>query len=174
MPNPTDASHSPGAHDEAVPLEIERKYLLRALPDAARRARVSALEQGWLPGEKIVERLRRVRPLGEGDDGAVRWYRTIKVGRGLARLELEEETPAELAEALWPLTEGRRVTKRRYCLREGERIWEIDEFTDRVLFLAEVELPTEEAVVEIPAWLAPYLVREVTGEPAYVNRALAR
>jgi len=169
MPNPSTP--------EALPLEIERKYLLSALPDVVRSARVMEVEQGWLPGERIVERLRRVREMAPGGGAAVggeRWYRTIKSGHGLVRMELEEEAPGWLGEALWPLTEGRRVTKRRYCVSEGETLWEIDEFTDRELVLAEVELPTEDAEVLIPDWLAPVLVREVTGERAYTNRSLAR
>jgi CYTH domain-containing protein len=162
---------------EALPLEIERKYLLGALPEAARDAPAVEIVQGWLPGERIVERLRRVRALPPGGGAAgeqERWYRTIKAGHGLVRMELEEEAPAWLGEALWPLTEGRRVAKRRYCVPEGERVWEIDEFTDRTLFLAEIELPSEDARVDIPSWLEPYLACEVTGEREYTNRFLAR
>jgi CYTH domain-containing protein len=39
--------------------------------------------------------------------------------------------------------------------------------------LAEVELPAANVTVELPTWLHPYVVREVTGEPAYENRNLA-
>jgi adenylate cyclase len=75
---------------------------------------------------------------------------------------------------LWPLTEGRRVRKRRHRVREGERQWEIDEFLDRDLFLAEVELPSTDAPVELPDWLRPHVVREVTTEDEYKNENLAR
>jgi hypothetical protein len=48
--------------------EIERKYLLRGLPEAARAAPAVELEQGYLPGDRLRERLRhegrrRRRPL---------------------------------------------------------------------------------------------------------------
>lgn len=161
----------------ALPQEIERKYLLGALPEVARAAPAVEIVQGWLPGERIVERLRRVReipPGGGAPEGEARWVRTIKTGHGLVRMELEEEAPAWLGEALWPLTEGRRVAKRRYCVAEGSLVWEIDEFTDRELFLAEVELPSESARVKIPAWLEAVLVCEVTGEREFTNRSLAR
>ena len=62
----------------------------------------------------------------------------------------------------------------RHKVTEGERVWEIDAFTDRELFLAEVELPTEDTEVEIPEWLQPVLDREVTGEDEYVNLNLAK
>lgn len=50
----------------------------------------------------------------------------------------------------------------------------MDQFCDRDLVLAEVELPSEETAVEVPGWLKPYLVREVTDEAEYVNLNLAR
>jgi CYTH domain-containing protein len=66
------------------------------------------------------------------------------------------------------------VRKRRYALPDGDLTWEVDEFTDRELVLAEVELPSESTVAEPPAWLQPYVVREVTGEDAFANAKLAR
>jgi len=70
---------------------------------------------------------------------------------------------------MWPLTAGKRVHKRRYRLGR----WEIDLFLDRDLVLAEIELASEDEPVDIPDWLSPYLEREVTGDPAYVNLNLA-
>jgi CYTH domain-containing protein len=57
---------------------------------------------------------------------------------------------------------------------EGALTWEIDEFTDRRLVLAGVELPAEDVAVEIPGWLRPLLIREVTDEEEYRNAKLAR
>jgi len=149
--------------------EIERKFLLSALPPEAAAAPAEEIEQGWLPGERLRERLRRVV-----DADGERFYRTVKLGSGLQRLELEDQTSVELFGALWPHTAGCRVAKRRYRVRDGAFTWEIDEFRDRDLLLAEVELPDPATAVTIPAWLAPYLVRDVTGDPAYLNLNLAR
>jgi CHAD domain-containing protein/CYTH domain-containing protein len=151
------------------PLEIERKFLLSGLPEIAREAPSLRIEQGWLAGEAIRERLRRVN-----DASGERFYRTIKFGTGLARAEYEESIPRELFEPLWPLTEGCRVEKRRFEIRDAERTWQIDAFEGRDLVTAEVELPSPDAELPIPEWLAPYLVREVTGDPAYSNLKLAR
>jgi CYTH domain-containing protein len=150
-------------------LEIERKYLLSALPDAVRGARSVVIEQGYLPGVRIIERLRRYEGAGEE-----RWVRSIKAGTGIARIEVEEEVTRELFEQLWPLTLGRRVRKRRHYLPDAGLTWEVDEFLDRELVLAELELPHEAHRVQVPAWLAPVLVREVSHEPEYLNSALAR
>jgi len=155
---------------ETLPQEIEHKYLLRALPRIPPPADVLEIQQGYLPGQVLVERLRRQR----SRDGRTRYFRTIKVGSGLQRGELEEETDERTFEHLWVLTEGKRLTKRRYLVPEGRDTWEIDEFTDRALFLAEIEVDDAATTIRIPEWLAPVLVRDVTEEKAYTNRSLAR
>ena len=150
-------------------VEIERKYLLRGRPSGLEGARSVEIEQGYLPGERIRERLRRY--LGEGEE---RYVRSIKAGRGVSRIEVEEEIGHELFAALWPLTAGRRLRKRRHYVADDALTWEVDEFLDRDLWLAELELPEESHEVAIPAWLAPSVVREVTDDPAYLNASLAR
>jgi CHAD domain-containing protein/CYTH domain-containing protein len=156
-----------GSH-AGVDLEVERKYLLRALPEAVSGVAAAEIDQGWLPGERLLERVRRVKT-GDGE----RYFRTVKLGSGLTRIEIEEEASARVFEQLWPLTEGRRVHKRRYGVPEGDLLWEIDEFLDRELLLAEVELPSPDTEVSVPAWLEAVMEREVTGEAAYVNVNLA-
>lgn len=150
-------------------VEIERKFLLKGLPDGLHDAAVSEIWQGWIPGERLQERLRRVKRDGHED-----LFRTVKLGRGIQRTEIEERTAPALFERLWPLTEGRRVLKRRYVVEDEGRKWEIDEFLDRPLYLAEVELPSPDATVSLPRWLARAVEREVTGEDAFVNVNLAR
>ncbi len=155
--------------DGARQTETERKFLLRALPAVACRHPHKELWQGYLPGVKVRERLRR-----EERDDEVRFLRTIKAGRGVQRVEIEETTTREVFDVLWPLTEGSRVLKRRYTIEDGGLVWEVDEFLDRELVLAEVELPSSDVVPPIPRWLEPVLEREVTTEDRYVNVNLAR
>ena len=155
---------------DAPPLEIERKYLLRDLPERVREVPGVRIAQGWLPGERLRERLRRtVHP-----DGRVEWTRTVKLGTGIARIEIEEATDPILFESLWPFTSAARVEKIRHRVADGALTWEIDRFLDRALVLAEVELPSADACVSPPEWLAPYIVRDVTDEAEYVNANLAR
>jgi len=150
--------------------EIERKYLLRGRPPRTVGAPSVEIDQGYIPGERIRERVRRAR--GAND---VRYYRTIKMGAGIQRIEIEEEAPEEFFQAVWPLTVGRRVHKRRYVVADSGLVWEIDEFLDRPsLWLAELELTHADQKVTIPEWLAPFLEREVTDDPSYTNRALAK
>lgn len=154
----------------SLPLEVERKYLLRALPTMPTATDVLEIDQGYLPGVKLLERLRRQ----VSRDGVTRYFRTVKLGMGVERMELEDETDAATFDHMWLLTEGRRLRKRRHVVANGADHWEIDEFTDRPLVLAELEIPHADAPVVFPDWLRPSLVREVTDEREYTNRSLAR
>ncbi len=81
--------------------EIERKFLLNGLPAFDRPDSIAEIEQGYLPGKRVIERLRRVR-----DENKEELLRTIKEGTGMTRLEVEEPLPAELFEQLWPRPPG--------------------------------------------------------------------
>ena len=75
---------------------------------------------------------------------------------------------------MWDLTRGRRLRKRRYSIRESDDlVWEVDEFLDRNLVLAEIELPSVDTSFELPEWMRDVLDREVTDEPEYTNARLA-
>jgi len=101
---------------DELPVEIERKYLLTGLPSGHQNARRTLIDQGWIPGERLQERLRRVR-----GGGSTRYFRTVKLGRGIRRIEVEEETTPEIFRRLWGLTRGRRVRKRRFILETNDR-----------------------------------------------------
>jgi CHAD domain-containing protein/CYTH domain-containing protein len=148
--------------------EVERRFLLTGLPSLQGAEGSVEIEQGYLPGERLIERVRRVR-----SDQGVELARTVKEGSGLTRLEVEEPVTPEVFAGLWPLTEGRRLRKRRYRIPDGDLTWEIDEFLDRDLVLAEVELTGRPVDVEVPSWLRPHLDREVTEDEAYSNLRLA-
>ena len=155
--------------------EIERVYLLDRLPDLPLHAEALNIEQGYFPAPEGSEetfyegRLRRT----QYPDGRVRWVHTKKEGQGLVRREEERDLEREAFEEAWPRTAGRRLSKTRYRVREGARVWEVDAFSSLPLVMAEVELPTPEAEAPLPAWLAPHVLRELTWEPRYRNFALA-
>jgi len=176
----SDGEKTGGEAGAAV--EIERKYLLSGMPELPASADTIEIQQGYLPnvgagqdvtGGHVEGRLRRV----VHPDGSVEFTHTIKRGEGVKRIEVEQRIASEQFERSWPATEGRRVSKRRHRVREtmGSTtvIWEIDEFTDRDLVLAEVELASEDSQVVLPAWLAGSVVREVTCDPSYTNYELA-
>lgn len=151
-------------------VEIERKYLLRSLPSAVATAPWIDIDQGYLPGERILERVRRTRSAS----GETHYFRTVKLGAGVQRFEFEEETDELFFTTVWPLTRGRRVQKRRYTIVSDGVEWVVDEFRDRSLVLAEIELDSASATIHIPPWLSAVLDRDVTDEGDYTNYRLAR
>ena len=116
----------------------------------------------------VVERIRPLR----GPDQPVT-YRTTKSATGALPTAPDGEVDEALFTSIWPLTQGRRVAKRRYVVTDYGLEWDIDQFLDRDLVMAEVAVSQDGAVV-VPEWLERYVVREVTGEREYTNRALAR
>lgn len=150
--------------------EIERKYLLCGLPEGIQAFPSQEIDQGYIPGSQVRERVRRIR-----DGDTVSYVRTIKLGRGIERWEFEEPTTEQFFAAVWPLTEGKRVYKRRYRVASEAGEWEIDEFLDRPdFYLAEIELGHASERPTPPAIIAAVIVREVTDEPGFSNYRLSR
>jgi adenylate cyclase len=144
--------------------EIERKFLVSAMPED--RGPGTAIAQGYLPLASDDTEL-RVRRKGDAT------VLTVKRGSGLDRGEEEVAISTEAFDALWPLTEGRRIEKRRYEIRHAGAIIELDEFGGELegLLLAEVEFDAKEASEHFqpPDWPG----REVTEDASHGNRSLA-
>ena len=159
--------------------EIERVYLLDRLPELPAHAQPWRIEQGYLPdpaedaapepGLFYEGRVRRKL----SPEGKESFVHTIKRGRGLVREETERAIEAAEFAAAWAQTAGRRISKTRYKVREGQVTWEIDAFDELPLVMAEVELEHVEQVAALPAWLAPRVLRELTEDERYRNFALA-
>jgi adenylate cyclase len=146
-------------------LEIERKFLPARLPpdlDAG-----LPIEQGYLAisDDGVEVRIRR-----HGDERTL----TIKSGPAHVRVEEEFEIDERRFDALWPLTDGRRITKTRHRIAVGEAAnGELDVYhgAHEGLLVAEIEFPSVEAseAFEAPGWLG----REVTGDKRFANQSLA-
>jgi len=146
--------------------EIERKFLVDRMPPGLDEHRSRSISQGYLAIEESIEvRLRRI-----GDERLL----TAKKGSGETREEIELPLPGDGFDALWKLTESRRIAKRRFSvpLEDGHRA-EVDVYADRLegLIVAEVEFSTKEEshAFRPPAWFGP----EVTGDHRYANQTLA-
>jgi len=152
-------------------IEIERKFLLHGVPPAMRFARRQAIRQGYLALDGDTEVRIRINQTGAA--------LTIKSGHGGVRVEQEISLQTRQAEALWELTEGRRVQKTRRRVRlagpagGADLVAEVDEYSGALdgLVVAEVEFPDEESSrgFEPPAWFG----RELTDDWRYANRSLA-
>ena len=145
-------------------MEVERKFLVPDPPDLD-RTEWDEIEQGYLAiGAGGEVRLRRK---------AERRLLTAKRGSGLSREEAEVELDRAGFDELWPLTEGRRLRKRRHLIPHGELEIEVDVYEGDLegLVVAEIEFASEEEAraFEPPGWIG----QEVTGDERYLNETLA-
>ena len=143
-------------------VEIERKFLVRDIGvlDAVEGV---AYRQGYLSTDP--SRTVRVRRAGEHG------YITVK-GRshGATRAEFEYAIPATDADEMLKLCIPPVIEKVRHRIEHAGRTWEVDMFggANEGLVVAEVELPSEDAVVDLPEWIG----EEVTDDPRYFNANL--
>ena len=143
-------------------VEIERKFLVRDrgfLDDVVG----VPYRQGYLSTDPDrTVRIRRAGPLA---------YITIK-GRshGATRAEFEYEIPLDDADALLEQCLLPVVEKVRHRVEHGGRTWEVDVFAgaNDGLVVAEIELPSEDVVLDVPSWIGD----EVTDDPRYFNANL--
>ncbi len=146
-------------------VEIERKFLVAG--DGWRTLGAPVLlRQGYLSADP--ERTVRVRI--EGEQGVL----TIKSkNEGASRGEWEYPIPLPDAEELLDrLCERPLVEKYRRRIDFQGFTWEVDEFLgeNAGLVVAEIELPAEDTVFDLPEWIG----KEVTGERRYYNSSLIR
>lgn len=144
-------------------MEIERKFLVKTLPDGLEQYPHSRIEQAYLCTRPVV----RVRRYGEE-------FRLTCKGEGLlAREELELPLTQETYRKLLAKADGTVIEKERYRIPWEGRVIELDIFGGALapLVFAEVEFDSEEAAQAFcpPDWFG----REVTWEPEYSNAALS-
>ncbi|WKN29548.1 CYTH domain-containing protein [Porifericola rhodea] len=147
--------------------EIERKFLVRELPDfVTTQYKGIPIQQAYLT-EDTSGRQIRVRSKGE------HYYLTVKGQGFLEREEVEIELTADQFNALWPLAAPRSIKKKRFKIPHDQHTIELDVFEDKLsgLVMAEVEFASVEASqqLEVPEWFS----QEVTEDPHYTNSHLA-
>ena len=144
--------------------EIERKFLI----DLEKWQRFSKPQgqlyrQGYLstdPNRTI--RLRLTDTTG---------YITVKgISINATRSEYEYEIPASDAKELLDSFSVSELSKTRYKIDHGGKVWEVDEFLgdNTGLIVAEIELTSEDEYFDTPDWID----KEVTGEEKYYNSSL--
>jgi adenylate cyclase len=145
--------------------EIERKFLVNHNKWSLIDKPVGQLyRQGYLwndPSKTIRVRLTE-------DKG----FLTIKgLSIGATRSEYEYEIPLEDAKELLDLFSISELSKIRYKITFGNKVWEVDEFlgNNNGLIVAEIELASETEKFNLPQWID----KEVTNEVKYYNSNLA-
>jgi len=149
-------------------VEIERKFLVDAVPDDLDGRRSSSIEQGYVAIDPDGTEVRIRRRDGTST-------LTVKSGGGLARVEEELAIDDAAFERLWPLTAGRRIEKVRHVIPTdvpGVEI-ELDEYRGDLdgLLVAEVEFPDEDAARAFAP--PPWFGADVTDDRRFKNQRLA-
>lgn len=159
------SQHDTPSGERATGTEIERKFLVRELPELT-DVKQEKIVQGYLAVDSDGT---EVRLRHKGD----KYFLTVKTGAGEMRGEIEQEIPAALFDVYWPATEGKRLEKTRYFLDYQNHVIELDLYEGRLegLQVAEVEFDSEaeSAAFAPPGWFG----REITIEQAYKNQSLA-
>jgi len=148
-------------------MEIERKFLVNH-PPLERAVSCEQIRQGYLAVDDTAKSSVRIRQRGG------KYTLTAKAGVGVARHEVEFEIPGEQFELLWPLTQGSRLEKKRYCIPEGTVTVELDVFEGSLsgLILAEVEF---DSLVQAQSFNPlPWFSRDVTMESTFTNAWIAQ
>lgn len=144
--------------------EIERKFLVRQLPDEVRGGAADRIRQGYLTIDPVEVRIRsragRAHEL------------TVKSAGGLSRVEVNVPLTGDQFDELWPLVQ-RSIEKERTVLPVGDATVEVDVYGGLLagLVVAEVEFGTEAEAhaFEPPQWFGA----EVTDDRRFRNAALA-
>ncbi|MCY1745275.1 CYTH domain-containing protein [Ensifer sp. SL37] len=145
--------------------EIERKYLVADDRWRQYASEGSALRQAYLLATR--RQTVRIRTI----DGS-RAKLTVKIRSGRNRREeYEYDIPYSDAEEMLEQARGV-LQKTRYEVKHEGFIWEVDVYSGqhRGLVVAEVELDNVNDTPSLPEWLGA----EVTGNPLYSNRILAK
>jgi adenylate cyclase len=144
-------------------LEIERKFIIDI-------NKLEKLENGYDIKQGYIQTKDKtaVRVRVKGDEG----FLTIK-GENVGATRLEYEYPIPVVDAnemLDKLCGKPIIDKTRYLIQYKKHTWEIDIFhkENDGLIVAEVELESEDEIVELPEWI----VKEVTDDSRYYNSNL--
>lgn len=149
----------------SMPLEIERKFLLRSDAWRSEVGRARRMAQGYLvnTGGRTSIRVRVA-----GDDARLNIKAAVV---GAARAEFDYPVPLTDAQEMLDTLSVGRVEKTRHFIERDGLIWEIDEFhlENEGLVVAEVELTSVDQAIITPDWLGS----EVTALSRYYNHQLA-
>lgn len=146
-------------------MEIERKFLIKKLPDNPTSYKARKIEQAYLCTDPVV-RVRR-----DNDD----YYLTYKSKGMIVREEYNFPLTKEAYGHLLAKADGNIITKTRYEIPEKDNLTiELDVFEGKFdgLLLAEVEFASEEEALGYipPEWFG----EDVSNSTKYHNSTLSR
>ena len=158
-----------------APLEIERKFKVvgfnpKTIPHAVR---VHIIQHYLKTGQANLEE--RIRARGQGGDYL--YFHTLKqeLRKGV-RTEIERQVTYREYRRLRQRVDPKYapIEKDRYCFPYAKQYFEFDRYINPLGFdILEIELTDEHEDVAFPDFLR-HKVKEVTGDPTYSNKSIAR
>lgn len=145
--------------------EIERKFLIKNLPENLENFTHYEIRQGYISTDPTIR-------LRQQDD---KYILTVKSAGLMKKQEYELDLTEEQFNRLWKKTEGNTIEKTRYVipLNDGLKA-ELDVYKGFLSGFMNVEVEfasTKEAILfDIPNWFG----QEVTQDPRYSNSSLAK
>ena len=157
-------------------LEIERKFLLKSLPNIEPDD-ILCIDQFYMKNEEGVFERARISVSQKTDE--TKYIHTVKalISNGVCSEDEHELTKDEFEDfkSKWITKEDSTyISKRRFIYKFGKLKWEVDMFeSGYTLIVAEIEIPTRKYRLRIPDFIKEVLLIEVTGKQQFSNRSLS-
>jgi CYTH domain-containing protein len=159
----------------AISIEIERKFLLKAMPVKDPDDIISIVQYYWKNEDNIWERSRTYHSDINGDS----YIHTIKrtISRGISSEDEKDITKDEFDNFVSRCLSdpnSRVITKERYIYKDKKLKWEVDVFKNGYkLIIAEIEIPKKRFRLQIPGFIKEVMLMEVTHLKEFSSRALS-
>jgi len=158
---------APAADAYVPPAKVERKFLVGQVPKILGLRDGLRISQGYLAVENDGSEVR----IRKTDKGASLF---VKNSSGKSQVEVEVPLTADQVNALWPLTEGRRMSKVTYQLDVGDTPVTLDMYEGQLSWLHIAEAEFKGRALAEAFTPPPWFKREVSDLPAYKQSNLAR
>jgi CYTH domain-containing protein len=158
----------------SIPLEIERKFLLRRLPVellASRKHEVIDIVQYYFHINGVWQRFRIAT-----DTKSVKYIHTIKksISPGVYEENEKEISKSEFAEVFDKHKKNYRIIRKtRYVIKFKKLKFEIDVYKDLNIVVLEIELPKITFKFDYPKSLPEEIIYELTGIKQFSNLSLS-
>lgn len=153
-------------------LEIERKFLLKKVPDFNKnQIKKKLIHQIYIDIDGKINRFREIVDLSSSVEN--KYIHCVKrpISKGVFE-EIEEEISKEEFVEMSQKNHSY-VIKTRYVYEHGGLNWEIDYYNDIRLVTMEVELDDIDQKIEIPDLIKKEIITEVTGQKEFSNYNLS-
>ena len=155
-------------------LEIERKFLLKNMPNFNEDVEIMLIHQIYVNLENKIVRFRHTKIFNkENKKVGENYVKCIKtpLSKGVFE-ELEEDIYEKVFLEMCNKEHGYIKKTRSIYNYEGFK-WEIDKYSDLELIIAEVELSDIKQNINIPRILKEQIIDEVTGNYRFSNQSLS-